>query len=692
MMAWRPHTTLLMKPATPSCLQATTPLNNINLIQSIHIIRFFVITFLIGISLDLSAQISGAERPPPGEEGTGGPGEGGAVTFDDNYDNRDTFGVFSFFASNPNQEISFSDSLLSGYYHQYDPTRTRDWDYANLGIVGSAHLPLIYESRFRKGLDVGYHQYDLYLTPASELPYYRLEKAFTNASYQQGAEQNDAMLSAQFSRNFANGLNYSLDYKRIAQKGSLNQYPRQQNQHTSIATGMWIHSKNGRYDGFLALAANTIEHQDNGGIAVEAEQEGFAGTPSSADVFLETAETRHQHREYAYTHYYRFGGQIDTLTNERKRAFTLSHTASYERNKYKFFDNNPAADSSYYGSFQVDNRGIRHFLSHNKLQNDFRLSTFKLRRDSTTRQRQQRDLLELGLSYSIHRLDQEQGDTVLTNLFASGKFSFNPNDRLRIEAYGHLGLWDNAGDFRASGSFFFDFKKLGNLKLEAVNQLYNPTFTQDRFVVSQRNIWDNDFKKTLETNITGTYSLPSAKFSITGGIHLLNNAIYYDTLARPVQTGVPVSIFQLIVKKNFEVGNFHLDNIVALQESTEDIIRLPGVYGKHSLYYQGKWFGVLNVKLGADLRFNNTYKGYYYNPLVGQFRLEDQEEIELLPATDLFFAMRVTRFRAYIKYENISGLFWKTEEDDPRKLYYQVATYAQPLGALRFGIKWRFVD
>jgi hypothetical protein len=95
---------------------------------------------------------------------------------------------------------------------------------------------------------------------------------------------------------------------------------------------------------------------------------------------------------------------------------------------------------------------------------------------------------------------------------------------------------------------------------------------------------------------------------------------------------------------------------------------------------------VLNVKIGADFRFNNTYNGYYYHPLTGQFQLEDQQSIDFYPAVDVFFAMRVTRFRAYLKYENLTSV-WNKDT-----FYYQIAGYGQPVASLRFGIKWRFVD
>ena len=99
---------------------------------------------------------------------------------------------------------------------------------------------------------------------------------------------------------------------------------------------MWFHSKNDKYDGFLAYAANTIEQEDNGGVESEPEDEGEFNSPNAATVFLPLGQSRDQHRELSYTHYYRFGGQQDSIRGFR-RAYTISHRFLRKKSVYKVF-------------------------------------------------------------------------------------------------------------------------------------------------------------------------------------------------------------------------------------------------------------------------------------------------------------------------------------------------------------------
>ena len=218
--------------------------------------------------------------------------------------------------------------------------------------------------------------------------------------------------------------------------------------------------------------------------------------------------------------------------------------------------------------------------------------------------------------------------------------------------------------------------------MEALNQLYSPNLIQESFYVSQRQIRDNTFSKTLESQLSARYTIPQFKFEVIGSYHLLNNYIYFDTLANPQQTGLPISILRLTLKKDFKLGPIHLDNVVTVQSASEDFIRIPSLYTKHSLYYAGKWFKVLNVRLGLDLRYSDTFFSNYYHPLVGQFILQDRQEIGNYPSVDAFFSMRVTKFRAFFKWENLTNLVY----DD--QLFYPSASYLYPLNGFRMGIYW----
>lgn len=658
-----------------------------------HCGYFFFLLALVVIS-PLKAQIvpdirgnstvrGGADGLPEKERGQ-----------EDFFSERDTFGVFSFYAENPNKERAYSDSLLTRYTHQYDLARQQSIDFFHLGPLGSATLPILYQPEYRKGFDIGIHQYDFYQIRAKHLTYHRLKSPFTDLTYTQVGEQSDTYFKGSFSRNFADGLSVSIDYQSIAMVGSQNHFPNQNARHTAISTGLWYHSKNERYDGFLSYAANTAEQQDNGGIQVEPTEE----TPSTAITFLDDAETRHAHREILYTHYYRFGGNPDTTTNKLRRSYTLDHQIGYLGSTYKFTDDFGSSlddiETLFYATdFLQDERGVRYFLEHQKLENTFNLSTYRLKGALGNKAQEQKDLLKVGLNHAIHWVDLETSDTTLNNLFLNGQINFNPNDRIKLNTYAHFGLLDNLGDYRLEGTLELDFKKLGRLNAQFVNQLNTPNLVQSRFVVTQREVWNLDLDKTLSTTLSGTYKNDNLEFSATVAYHLINNYIYFDTLGIVNQTSSPINILQVILQKNFRVGSFHLDNTMALQEISGDLIPRPSLFSKHSLYYGGKWFKVLNVRVGLDLRFTTSYEAPYYHPLTGQFQLPrrftedivDRRTIPFYPAADAFFSMQITKFRAFAKWENLNQILQNQQ-------YYQIAYYPQWEGGLRLGIKWRFIN
>ncbi len=379
-------------------------------------------------------------------------------------------------------------------------------------------------------------------------------------------------------------------------------------------------------------------------------------------------------------------------TLPKGRTYTLMHRLAYKKGTYRFSDISAFADSSYYKNLLLDFRGIRHFVQTRKIENTFAISTFKPRKSGADKVKQQSDFFEIGIRHSFNWIDEEAADSTVNNLFLTGKWNFAPSERLKVKTYAHLGLWDNAGDYRVSGEFFFDLKKLGQLKLNAVNQLYRPELLQQRFYISSRNAWTNDFKPTLETNLSATYALPKWGFQASGQYHLLNNFIYFDTLATAQQTGAPLSIFQLILQQNFRLGSFHLDNIIVLQQTTNDALNLPNLFSKHSLYYDGKWFKrKLQIKLGVDVRMNNSYFANTYNPLVGQFILQNTQKINFFPAVDASASIKVQQFRFFVKAENLTRFFadavGSIQADEQ---YYQAALYPIQNSRFRLGLGWKF--
>ncbi len=756
----------------------------------------------------------------PGQGGFGGGTTSPGSTQQEFVELIDTFGVFYFFVDNPNEETPFSDTLLQ-HFQQYDPVRNRDFEYANLGNQGSPARPLFYQPTFRKGFDVGFHQFDIYHVNKTNTPYYRLENPFTRASYSQNNKDN-LFFKGEYSRNFSDGINVSIFAQR---SNHLGQFRNQRARNTAFANNWWYHDKNGKYDGFFAITSNSNLHLDNGGIIPVPDNLAVQSGILLPVNIQDDATTKHTKRSFTYTHYYKLTGAvptpprqpeilnqpgrpplnrprpvltpkdsllldslfesgvldktlpdslqltkldsltgapvpadasaIDTFINKNllnkiippdtlippvesivkdtlfkdsirgdvtlgdlglgkrfstddlavdgpiqntippaplipnrpgppKRAITLGHQIAYHSDRYLFSDTSP--DTSFYDlKYVTSQRGIRNFIHHQKIENDFRISTFKLRDDKEKR-RNQRDLLEAGLTHTLHFITQENEQQILNNLFLHGRFNFNPRDRFKINTYFHYGLLANLGDYRVKGTLEYNLPTLGSLEVGLIQQAYSPSLIANRLILSETLVWENDFNKIFETSLKATLKIPRLELEISGQYHLVNNYQYYGTNGTPEQTGTAINVGQLMIKKHFTLWKFHLDNTVILQQTTSSILRMPNLLTKQSFYFAGYLIKrALFTHVGVDFRLNNNFTGDAYFAPTGQFHLQDEDVLKAYPLLDVFIDFKVKEFRFFIKYENLTRAWYPA-------IAYQTYLHPERFSAFRFGVSWRFLN
>jgi Putative porin len=621
----------------------------------------------------------------------------------------DTANIVFFFPNNPGVLLSEKDSLLENNLQQYDPARRGRLDHFNLGNVGSAAYPSVYQPMLRSGLDIGLHQFDIYQIRNNEIRFYQQTKAFTDLFYS-GNEQSNGLLEAKYGRSFANGLKLSVDYKRIfnlgiadnavpiiqRNVGGRNQewlyqgLPRGRT--VAFGIGFWLHKD--KYDGYLTFTSNLVSQFDKGGITGDSVFRKL--TPSlTLTPRLSSAFTRHEKYEISYLHYLKLNknDSIDT-----KRAYLVSHDIKYKSAFYHTADPFGAkssepkpeqSDSIFYGSFITDARGIRFLLKEKQIENSFNISTTRARvsKDSTQTTSGQNDWLEVGITHSFHTVDDEAIQRNFNNVILRGRFNFTPNENLKVETSAQFNILGyNIGDYRLNGEAFFNLENIGSLKLKAINQLYEPTWMQSNLTLTQKPFWDNKFSKTLETHLSGTLNIPRIGLEATVAYTLLNNYIYFDKKAKVQQASAPLSILQLIVNQNITLAKFHLDNTVAIQKPTETFLRLPTFYTKNSLYWEGKLFKkVMLTRIGADVRYNSTWSAPSYMPLIGQFFTQENGDVRAYPSLDIFLSFKVSSFRFFAKMENVVGSFGND-------IYTQLYGYPVPDRNFRFGIRWQMLN
>jgi hypothetical protein len=669
----------------------------------IHYSSFIIISLMLFL---FSANFLLAQFPTQGPGGFGNPGgfgqqRPGQLQLDSVQEEikRDTFGVYRFFVKNPFHETTYADTLITDYLYQHDPTRQRQWDYMHLGISGSAAQPIVYQPILRRGFHLGWHQYDLYLKTADDIPFYRHQTAFTNVGFNQVGDQNNSFFTAQFSRNFGKGFNASIDYQRNSQRGNTTLFTHQDLRNTTFGANFWFKGPKGRYNAYLTLVNNKLERQENGGLVNETlTLGGNLATPAQAEVFLEQGRSRYQHEELQFTQYFQLNrlGKKDTnnvdslplVAVKGKQVYQVAHSVSVQNIFSRYNDEETALLSTYYRNFNTDSRGVRNYVGHLKIENQFRLLTYRSQGPLVGRVRQESGLLELGLVHAYHRIELEARDSSLNEVFATGRWDLQPLPAVDLRLNAKLGLLGNIGDYQASGEINFKLGKLGQLNGKATNQLYSPTLIQREFWVTQQAVWRNDFKKTLESNLQAMLNIERFQVEVGAAYHLINNLIYFDTSGFARQSAKPVSILQLSLKKNFVLWRIHFDNQAILQNTSEDVLRLPQFFGKHSLYFEGKLFRVLNTRVGFDLRYQAAYQADYYMPLTGQFQLQDRRIVDFYPAADVFAAFQVTKFRAFFKLENLTRYIYPQSQ-----LFYQTSFYPMPPSSgFRLGLRWLFVD
>lgn len=669
-----------------------------------HIVICGIIALLLGC-----ANIGFAQSQPPAGVGSGGGNSNTpTLTRQDSLDAQgivpneiDTFKIKYTFSHRPKVWEWYSDTTLGNHFQQYDPARRGDFDFLTLGNPTTAAMPSVWQSRVREGFDFGQHAFDIYQIRPSQLRFYELGKAYSDVFYS-GNSESDGALRAKFGRTLhlkQGKVQLSLDYERIFNVGAtssltlgdfgLLNYSRGRT--VGFAAGVWFRNKSERYQNFTTFAINTVSQLDFGGLTSDTifrtQTDNTAFTAPT--VWLSNAQTRHESRELSFIQYLQLNKK-DT-TRQIQRSFLLSHRLSYENVTYKMYDNktNTSQDTIWYGTLLTDSRGLRFGAGFDAVNNLLSFSTSRPRRDSLQRNKVN-DLFEVGLQHQIVFLRQEgTPNTTQNNLLLRGGWLWTPSDWLNLDVKGmFIFAGTNIGDYRLSGTLSSKLGSVIEIFAKAQSQLYEPTQIQREAYISQKLVWQNNFKKTLENNIAAGIYIPTTRTKAEARINILSNQIYMDSTARPTQLTTPLSILQLLVIQNFKFKKIHFDNHIALQTSSSEAIRVSPLIIKNSLYYEGILFKkAMTLRFGVDGRWASQFYADGFMPLTGQFYWQNKREVGNFPALDVFISAKIQTFRLFFKMENLTRAVGLSQA-----IFYQIPLHPIREQYFRFGFAWKLSD
>ncbi len=223
---------------------------------------------------------------------------------------------------------------------------------------------------------------------------------------------------------------------------------------------------------------------------------------------------------------------------------------------------------------------------------------------------------------------------------------------------------------------------------KAPNINYN--FYQSSFVLYN---WFNDFKNEKFNNIN--LSAVTKWVDVDVQYSIQNDKLYFAQIpiaassvlnVKPFQYDGTINYLSIKLAKNINYKNFVLDNTVLFQKTNQsaNILNIPEIVLRNSLYYTNTAFKfAMEYQTGFTLNYFTAYYANDYNPLIGEFYIQEQKKIGNFPMVDFFINAKVRQTRIFLKAEHFNSIFTKPN-------YYSAPSFPYRDFIVRFGLVWNF--
>ncbi len=597
--------------------------------------------------------------------------------------------------------------------------------YSYLGNLGSPALANDYLERITQHDLLFLSPFKHYIHLPQNQTYFNTRKPFTDLDYTTGSgkQKNEQTLRILHTQNVNEDFNVGVDFNLISSDG------RYSNQKTGLKSltlfSSYILDK---YSVHASFNRNVISIMENGGIINDQDLKDTKSEDVPVNLGnLNNAESELKNINLLLVQSYTIGKKTETEDLPEKEKpkkklnllGTFTYTFQYTKNHRRYFDDYPKA--GFYNNILLDSLSTADSVYYRSIQNSLQ---FAFQNDPTRkfqfggRVGIQSEIEKFGTIIPTDTLPKlhppdiytqpdievwiNNNDTTFkrvkdvpnTNLALTGHLFNALGTKFNWEAWGKLYLSGyKVGDFILEGVLNKSFtgkKGTSELILYGKLQNYRPGYWFNHFY-SNHFTWNNNLSNVTETTITGEYNHPARKLKAKASYTLLDQYVYFDTLAIPAQSPGILSVFAISLEKDVILGRWYfLNHLIFQQSDHNEIIPLPAILLQQTTYFQHNFHfdltnGDLLTQWGFDLFYHTPYYGYAYMPATGQFFLQREKKIGNYPFLDVFINMKLKRTRFFLKYEHVaSGLLGEN--------YFTVLHYPMNQRVFKFGISWTFYD
>lgn len=291
-------------------------------------------------------------------------------------------------------------------------------------------------------------------------------------------------------------------------------------------------------------------------------------------------------------------------------------------------------------------------------------------------------------------------------LSVGGQLSKQEGKTLHYNAVAEIGLTGvDAGTLAIDGNVDVNIPFLGDtlqVRGDAFFHRETPSFYYRNY--HARHLWwENDLDKTIHTRIMGTLSFPKTRTKLRVAVDEIKNYTYfsqsYDITEEGLRTGVIVTPMQesgginlltAQLEQNFRLGILNWENQFTYQHSSkESVLPVPAFNAYTNLYIKFKVVKVLNVDLGADMRYFTSYEAPDYSPYMGQYTVQgngkNNVKIGNYPIVNVYANVHIKHTRFFVMMSHINA-------GQGDKNYFFAPHYPMNERVFRIGVSWNFFN
>ena len=517
-----------------------------------------------------------------------------------------------------------------------------------------------------------------------DIHYYNVPTPYSDLYFKSVMEQGqnlDAFVSLNTSRN----LNFSVGYKGLR---SLGKY---RNQLSSTGNFRFITSYNTtdrRYYLKAHITAQDILNQENGGIANLSEfedGEDIFKERARLETYFEDAKSLLKGNRFFVDHKFR-------LSKSNPNSLVLLHQFTFEN---KFFDFSMSASERFGQSYSsnISNK-TRYNRMYNKVgvaYSNERLGDFQFFVD------------DYNYNYFYYRTVTLADQNVVPNKNNDrintwgAQYNYQKNKWKGSLLFSNSITNQSLANIEANVRYALNEKTTFSAKYQNMNKLpdLNYQLYQSNYVAYN---WYNSFKNekinNFEVEAQTQWFDASFQYTVLND-HLFfanTNPVYNEQgiaeqlLVKPYQYDQTINYMSVKANKDIKFWRMGFDTTLLYQkvDQANDILNVPELTTRNTLYYSDYYFKkALFIQTGVTLNYFTKYKANDYNPLLGEFYIQNQKEIGDFPMLDFFINAKIRTFRVFLKAEHFNSTFTGNK-------YYTAPNYPYRDFMVRFGVIWNF--